>query len=263
MEVVHPRIPRALGWRCLNSSSAVRSPRRSIFRDVLHDGIRVPLFPHVHFFHGLPVMCVFSFFVHFQMTAFVGRLGGRRRRCVWWLPLGRQLRPLLGHLRTAWTYSGSHARLLAPYRGASRPRHSRREPLRRIHPWRPFRVLLTPCFSSLPRLSTVLHTWGSSTSGHDPRRPGLSCGHFFHPSLGSYAVWNEKRGQHFGPPEIREPVGDRGTSQCSGWRRPCFSEPRGGIESLPACSQLHGALPFHAPRMATSLIIFLMQNHTG
>lgn len=200
MEVVHPRIPRALGWRCLNSSSAVRSPRRSIFRDVLHDGIRVPLFPHVHFFHGLPVMCVFSFFVHFQMTAFVGRLGGRRRRCVWWLPLGRQLRPLLGHLRTAWTYSGSHARLLAPYRGASRPRHGGREPLRRIHPWRPFRVLLTPCFSSLPRLSTVLHTWGSSTSGHDPRRPGLSCGHFFRPSLGSYAVWNEKRGQHFGPP---------------------------------------------------------------
>lgn len=101
MEVVHSCIPRALGWRCLNSSSAVRSPRRSIFRDVLHDGIRVPLFPHVHFFHGLPVMCVFSFFVHFQMTAFVGRLGGRRRRCVWWLPLGRQLRPLLGHLRTA------------------------------------------------------------------------------------------------------------------------------------------------------------------
>lgn len=212
MEVVHPRIPRALGWRCLNSSSAVRSPRRSIFRDVLHDGIRVPLFPHVHFFHGLPVMCVFSFFVHFQMTAFVGRLGGRRRRCVWWLPLGRQLRPLLGHLRTAWTYSGSHARLLAPYRGASRPRHGGREPLRRIHPWRPFRVLLTPCFSSLPRLSTVLHTWGSSTSGHDPRRPGLSCGHFFRPSLGSYAVRNEKRGQHFGPPLKSENLWGTGAS---------------------------------------------------
>lgn len=60
MEVVHPRIPRALGWRCLNSSSAVRSPRRSIFRDVLHDGIRVPLFPHVHFFSWATCyVCIF------------------------------------------------------------------------------------------------------------------------------------------------------------------------------------------------------------
>lgn len=154
--------------------------------------------PRAFFSWATCYVCIFLL-RSFSNDRVVGRLGGRRRRCVWWLPLGRQLRPLLGHLRTAWTYSGSHARLLAPYRGASRPRHGGREPLRRIHPRRPFRVLLTLCFSSLPRLSTVLHTWGSSTSGHDPRRPGLSCGHVFRPSLGSYAVWNEKRGQHFGP----------------------------------------------------------------
>lgn len=155
--------------------------------------------PRAFFSWATCYVCIFLL-RSFSNDRVVGRLGCRRRCCVWWLPLGRQLWPLLGHLRTAWTYSGSHARLLAPYRGASRPRHGGREPLCRIHPWRPFRVLLTPCFSSLPRLSTVLHTWGSSTSGHDPRRPGLSCGHSFRPSLGSYAVRNEKRGQHFGPP---------------------------------------------------------------
>lgn len=106
---------------------------------------------------------VFSFFVHFQMTAFVGRLGGRRRRCVWWLPLGRQLRPLLGHLRTA-----TSPDLLGLPRTAPGPVSGRLTPTSR----RAGTTLPHPSAASVPSpADTVLFL--TSTPVHCPSHMGL------------------------------------------------------------------------------------------
>lgn len=196
MEVMYSHIPQTLGRRFLKNSSVVRSPQPSIFRDVPHNGIRFPLFLHIYFFNGLRIMCVFSFFVRFQTNALYADLGAAAGT-VFGFPLAGSS----GHCLAACEQLDFGLPRTAPgpvsLCPTSTSQWAETEPL---HP----SVVSIPspadtASSSPPHLSTVLRTWGSSTSGHNPRRPALSYGRCFRSSFGSYAVWNEKRGQHFGP----------------------------------------------------------------
>lgn len=147
MEVVDSRIPQTLGRRFLKNSSVVRSPQQSIFRDVPHNGIRFPLFLHVYFLMGYRLCVYFPSSFIFKRTSCMQIWGPTQALCL--------ASPWLAAPATAWLpanswISGSHARLLAPYRFVLHPLHSGQKPYCCIHPC-PFRVLLT---LRLPHLYT-------------------------------------------------------------------------------------------------------------
>lgn len=91
--------------------------------------------------------------------------------------------------------------------------------------------------SRTPTVCTFTPVHGTShrgllTPGRNPPSPALSYG-YARFSFGSHTV-RSKRQERFGPLKLKNLWSKGIAPRCSGWGRPCFSEPGGSITNLPA-----------------------------